>query len=95
MAARLLLAEIYAHIWDTQWSEASLHLERLRAHLDTLGVSTERSDALLLAVRRCRANIEKQKQEGSYDPDYGPGLTYPLLGEYRGAVDAIVTELRN
>ncbi len=93
LATRLLLAETYAHIWDVAWSDARLHLERLRAHLEILGVSEDRFDALLLAVRRCRSYIDKQREERSFDPDYGPGLTYPLANEYNKAEKAIVAEL--
>ncbi len=95
LAARLLLAETFVHVWDeTGWDEVELHLERLRAHLDSLGVSSERLDALLLEIRRCRASIAAQREKNTFDPKYGPRLTSEELNGYRQAVDAIVSELK-
>ena len=95
LAARVLLADTYAHLWTERgYTAAMIHLERLRAHLDMLGVSTERTQALVNAVRVCRGEIARQLEMGEFDEEYGPGLTAEFLDPYRAAVDAIVADLK-
>jgi hypothetical protein len=91
LAARLLLAETFSHIWgDTPLATTEIDLERLRARLEMLNVPQDRLSALKTAIRKCRSAIEEQEEQGNFDPDYGPGLAKDLLDEYRAATDAII-----
>jgi hypothetical protein len=94
-AVRQSLAELYPLIFgETEYGETRVALARLRLRLEVLSVDMTLADNLELAIRKCRSYIDKQVDEGSFDPDYGPGLNQKLLREYEAAVRAIADKLK-
>ncbi len=101
-------ATMTAELWDLIWfdmegpgptySQFDVHLWKLRAHLELLGVSPATVDNLEEAARQCRRESHHNYQRGDIDEETGKVMAWidsSTTDRLAQAVNSTIKELRS